>query len=487
MRLSSSDAADHTVNAVSVDGATSFRATAVVGFFLLAAVALSFGASSGPIQWMDNGGLMFIASRGDYFPDEIYATLHPLYQAVTVWLFNLFGPAAVAYLNSLLLVPIAYVVYRLGRALELDPPYAAMAALGVILLHNVFWVSTKIEVYALHLLIVLAAYWIVFDEEAARRPSLMVFAVGALTGLGAATHQLTFIVLFPLYVYVLPRAGRRIIWAVPGFLLGVFPIYSALFQSVTAGGDVLRLIRVFLTGSDGAAVAGWERALFRFDKMLEGKAYVMLVLVSLCGIGVLGLVLRPASPKLRVLWWAATLNLLFAVSYRLNDRFTFFLPGAALYTMLGVAWVSRRYAGYAVARYAALAAILAHPLIIVGTFLAASSGAVTLPTHSVALPYRDDIKYFLVPYLPDRSAEAFVLAYEKYVPRGSAVMSDFTPMAALRAAQVNGRFLDRALLQCDEEHATWPDLVYLVRTDYCAPYLTAYTLEPAPLGWIARK
>ena len=57
----------------------------------------------------------------------------------------------------------------------------------------------------------------------------------------------------------------------------------------------------------------------------------------------------------RTLWWAATLDLLFSVSFGVNDRFTFFLPGAAFYALLGVAWVSRSYGVRPVARYATLA------------------------------------------------------------------------------------------------------------------------------------
>jgi 4-amino-4-deoxy-L-arabinose transferase-like glycosyltransferase len=459
----------------------------VIGSLLVGAVFWSFVASSGPIQWMDNGWLLFVASQGSYFPQKLYATIHPLYQTATVFLFDLFGPPAVAYLNSVLMVPLAYLVYRLSGSLGADRPYAALAALAVLLLQNVFWVSTKMEVYGLHLLTVLAAYWIVFDERAALGRSTQVLLVGLLTGLGAATHQLTFIVLFPLYLFMTARAGGRILWAVPGFLIGMFPCYPALFNQFMSGSDPWTLLRVFMTGSDGSAVSGWEGALFRFDRMWADKAYVSLVLLSLCGIGLLGLLRPPPGSKSNILWWAATLNLMFAVSYALNDRFTFFLPGAVFYTLLGVAWVSRRYPGHRVAVYATLAAILAHPAIMVGTAALAHAGVVTLPGRSATLPYRDDVTYFMAPYIPDRSAEAFVRAYERQVPAGSVVASDFTAWAALRSAQVTGRFLGRTLVQCDEERPAWPATMYLVRKYYCEDYLKGYRIEPAPVGWIAHK
>jgi hypothetical protein len=433
---------------------------------------------------MDNGWLILLASQGRFFPDNVYATMHPLYQSVSVLLFNLFGVYAVAYLNSFLMLPIAYVIYRLGQTLGLDRHYADFSALGVVLLQNVFWVSTKVEVYALHLLIMLTTYWIIFDEEISVRQPVKSLIVGVLTGVGVATHQLTFIVLFPLYIYMWQRDSWRVLFTVPGFLLGLFPLYPAIFNQIALGRNPLSLIRAFMTGVDGISPIGWEGALFRFDKILEDKNYVMLALLSLCGIGILGLLHHPTAPKHRTLWWAATLNLLFVVSYALNDRFTFFLPGAAFYTMLGVAFVFRRFAEHRLARYVTLALILAHPLIMVGTVVLADTA---IPRRSVTLPYRDDIKYFMSPYIPDRSADALVRSYERYVPEGSVVLSDFTPLGALHSAQVSGLFTRRELKACDEENPRWPNKMYLVRNDYCKQYLQEYKLERAPLGWIVLK
>jgi hypothetical protein len=463
---------------------TSMWETLTIGSCLLAALSWSFMASSGPIQWMDNGWFMLTASQGVFFRDVVDATFHPLYEAVIVFLFNLFGGYAVAYLNSFLMLPIAYVTYRLGQTLGLSRHDAAIAALGVVLLHNVFWVSTKIEVYALHLLLVLTAYWIVFDEEVMAKQPFKIFAVGVLTGFAAATHQLTFIVLFPLYIYLWQREGWRIVLTIPGFLLGMFPAYPGLLNKLMSGGDLFTLIRVSLTGSDGTSIAGWEGALFRFDKMLDEKKYLALALVSLCGIGILGLIQIPKGPKQLTLWCAATFNLLFSVSYSLSDRFTFFLPGAAFYTVLGVAFVWKNYSRHRFTTYATLAFVVAHPLVLIGTAVLANMSFINLPAHSATLPYRNDVQYYLSPYIPDRSAEAFVLAYEQYVPQGSVVMSDFTAWSALRSAQVIGHFLHRELVQCDGERLAWPNTMYLVRKEYCGKFIQDYRIEQAPLGWI---
>lgn len=458
-----------------------------IGSLVVAALVLCVMASSGAIQWMDNGFLLFTAAQGQYFPEVLRATSHPLYHFVTVLLYKLFGVHGVAYLNSALMAPIAYVVYRLSLALRLDTSSALLAALGVILLHNVFWVSTKIEVYALHLLIVMAAYWLVFDEELTEGGSGKIFVVGILTGLGAVTHQLTFVVLFPLYLYILRHSGWQVLYAIPGFVLGIFPSYRAILDGVLSGSTPLALIRLFMTGADGASVPGWEGAFLRFDKIGQDKTYALLVLLSLCGIGMLGVMQNRPERKLRVLWWAATLDLLFSLSYGVSDRFTFFLPGAALYTILGVAFVSRRYAEHRFARSATLAGILAHPLILISLVLCANSGLLKLPTQSSQLPYRNDIKYFLSPYIRDTSAETFVLTYDRQVPSGSVVLSDYSPMGALRSAQISGHFVDKELIGCEEERSAWPARMYLVRKDYCEQVTKEYRAERAPLGWILSR
>jgi hypothetical protein len=434
---------------------------------------------------MDNGFLLFIAAQGEYVARELSATSHPLYHSLTVVLYKLFGVHGVVYLNSLLMAPLAYVVYRFSRALRLDPPYAVLAALGVTLLHNVFWVSTKTEVYALHVLIVMTAYWIVFDDHVAVRGTAVV--VGVLTGLGAATHQLTFIVLIPLYLYLLPRCRWRLLWALPGLLLGLAPCYPAMLHELSAGSDVVTVIRIFLTGSDGAASAGWEGALLRFDKIFQDQHYAILVLVSLCGVGLLGAMRKPATLKQTVIWTAAVLNLLFAVSYGVSDRFTFFLPGAAFFAILGVAEMSRRYGPCRVGLSLTLTLILLHPLLLVGVAALAGSGLVTLPTQASKLPFRDDIRYFLSPYVRDASAHSFILAYEQLVPEGSIVLSDYSPMGALRSAQINGHFQDRVLIGCEEERAVWPATMHLVRKDYCDRAITDYKAVPAPVGWIVSR
>lgn len=196
---------------------------------------------------------------------------------------------------------------------------------------------------------------------------------------------------------------------------------------------------------------------------------------------------KPATLKQTVIWTAAVLNLLFAVSYGVSDRFTFFLPGAAFFAILGVAEMSRRYGSGRVGLSLTLMLILLHPLLLVGASALAGSGLVTLPTQASKLPFRDDVRYFLAPYLRDTSAHSFILAYAQQVPEGSVVLSDYSPMGALRSAQVYGQFLNRGLIGCEEERAVWPDTMYLVRKDHCEQVIKGYKAVLASLGWIVSR
>ncbi len=107
------------------------------------------------------------------------------------------------------------------------------------------------------------------------------------------------------------------------------------------------------------------------------------------------------------------LNLILAISYNVTDRFTFFLPRIAMLSVIGMiqppALLPRNRAGTALLN----APVLTSPLVIMLAWSLYASGVVNLPTHKEKLPFREDIHYFMVPYLPDRSAEQFLSLIHK--------------------------------------------------------------------------
>lgn len=134
-------------------------------------------------------------------------------------------------------------------------------------------------------------------------------------------------VLLPLYLHLLFQHKAQVLITLPGFMLGFAAAAVAVINDLNAGMGLLDIAHRYMTGAS-ATVAGpeWEGSLLRFDKLLEEKSAVALLLLSLIGPQLAGLLLFPKGSRLRLLWSAALLNLVFAISYNVTDRFTFFCP-----------------------------------------------------------------------------------------------------------------------------------------------------------------
>ena len=247
------------------------RTSMCIPLFLLgAAITASFLASSGQVQWMDNGMFLANAHEGQYFSQSLGPLEHPFYQLFNTVFFNLFGARSLSLLNSVLLLPLAWVVYRLAQSVGAGARQALLAAAATTLTHGVFWVSTKAEVYLLHTLLVLLAYALYFNDSPVLTPLKKLFAIGVLTGLAASVHQLTFVVLLPLYLHLLFQHKARVLITLPGFILGFAAAAVAVINDLNAGMGLLDIAHRYMTGAS-ATVAGpeWEGSLLRFDKLLE--------------------------------------------------------------------------------------------------------------------------------------------------------------------------------------------------------------------------
>lgn len=468
---------------------SSSRLAAHIAFFLLgAAILASFIASSGPIQWMDNGVFLADAAQGRYFSESLGPLDHPLYQFFNTFIFDLFGPYLLSLLNSILLLPLAWIIYSLAINVGASRRQALLAATATILAHGVFWVSTKAEVYIFHSLFVLMAYQVHLNQRSPMGDLSKLFVIGVLTGLGAAVHQLTFVVLLPLYVQLLYQQKLRILLTVPGFAAGFAVAFPAINQDLQAGMNIVEIAHRYLTGTtSNVAQPGWEGSLLRFDEMWHEKNSVFILLLSLIGPQLLGLILLPKDSRLRLLWCAAVLNLVFAVSYNVTDRFTFFLPGVALLSIIGVMKLHKLLAGRRVGKALQNAAVLSAPVCILLVYSLYATGLVRLPVHSESLPFRDDIHYFMAPYLPDHSAQKFVRMYEQTAPEGALIIADWTPMGALRSAQANGELQNRTLEMCEEVadiqvYLNGPG-AFLTRTSYCAMIGERFVLRNSKVGY----
>jgi hypothetical protein len=300
----------------------------------------------------------------------------------------------------------------------------------------------------LHLALVLAS-WCLYAWIRHRRACtpLALAALGALVAMALCVHQLTLIVLAPLVLLVLIEQRWRVLWALPGGLLGLFAAAPGFLSMHAQGMNTLDIVRCFLTGKVSKGGASWESMILRVDHLGATPHLLASVLVSLVGCGAIGLLRRPTSRLAGAMWMAASLNLLFALTYEVPDRFTFFLPGAALAAVLGVqalVALGARVRSWVLPALITVPVLLSYALpLLIGPWL------MTLPRVKVSAPGLNQLTYYFSPLIPDRSAWAFTQAMAVQAPPGSTVYADHITLYALRSAEMAGQFTGRRLLPCD--------------------------------------
>ncbi len=448
-------------------------------------LAWVFYACSGVIQWGDNGAFLIRASLGQYFSPELLAMSHPLYTTVSSLAHKVGGFYGVAHLNALLLVLAAGELYLLARQLGGTRSAAWLAVAAGVTVHSVLWVATKVEVYLLHLVLVLGCLAVFQQKDGWCSGIRRWVLLGLLTGMGIATHQLTFIVLTPMVAVLLIQEIRGFHWYVLGVVLGLFSCLPGLIGDLNAGKSLLEIVRAFLTNGSSHGGTGWESELFSLRGVSQHPRQVVLVLLSIVGLGLPGTLIKPAAGARTLIWACAWFNLLFAASYDVFDRYTFFLPGGVLFALLGALWLSER-AWPAVWRWVVGVALVLGPI-------AVTHGPVLLietpllkhtALHASIVAQGGGL---LAPLLKDDSAEEFVRAYEKVVPPGSIVFADWPSHQALANAQRMGIFVGRDLARCE----AFPTLASSLKQDaYVAQDclgIDAKLREPAVMGWHIRR
>ena len=456
-----------------------------LAFLLLPALWLAL-VVAGPIQWADSGYFIHEASQGPVFSPGLGALSHPTYHLLTRLVHEAFGSWGVAYINPALALALTWTLFRLGRTLGLNQDWASIAAVCATLAHCCFWVGSKVEVYSLHLLLVLAAHWVCFDDTLRWSLARRLITLGLLTGLAVTTHQLTLVVLLPLYVWMLVRVRTRLWWIIPGVLIGLAPAYPALMHELGTGKALFAVIRHYLTGHSPTASANWERAFLRIDLMWRDKSYVAIWVLSLLGLQAAGLWPLWQDARTRVLWFAAAMNALFAMSYAVSDRYTFFLPGAAMLALLGCVRLQAMFQGKSHAWvWVGRVAAFTSPLLLTLVWGSIQMGWLKPPTHAVSTPPRDDVRYFMVPYMPDQSATVFVQQQLAHTPDGALILADYTPLGALNSAKAAGLLPTRSAALCDTlrgQELPGGD-VFLVRETYCDHMRAQFNLSRTPAGW----
>lgn len=455
---------------------------------LCMAISASFLAASGPVQWADSGTLLADAASGQCFSGADGPWAHPLYRCLTTGVYALFGFQALSMLNALLLLPLAGALYWLARSLGAMRNLAVLATAVAVLSHAVFWVSTKAEVYLFHSVFVVLAYGLYVERRSGLGQAAKLLLIGLLTGLAASIHALTFVVLLPLYLRLLWEQRGWVLLTLPAAVIGFCAAYPGLITGLDSGLGQLEAHRLYtVEASPYANTEHWADNLLRFDVLWHERKAVALLCLSLLGPSVLGLVIVPKNRQLRLLWWALVVNVVFAASYNIMERFTLFVPGAAFAAVLGVIHLHALLPHNRKGAWALRLCALCSPALLLSMWVLYAAGAVSLPVRTEALPYRDDIHYYMVPYLRDRSAQALAHYYDQASPPGALILADDMPMGALRSAQAAGLLPGRVVQPCDTVNDVSAYIqgpgAFLPRTSFCEGVKARFSLEPVSVGY----
>jgi hypothetical protein len=401
------------------------------GTFLAASVFYCATAQR-TVSWQDSGMFQQRVLTGDYTGGLGLALAHPLYVAMArplVWvsrehlpfLLNCFSGigAAVALAN----------VAVLGWVLTGRRWIGALAAAMLATAQAMWWLATIAEVYTWS--VACLSLEIILLVALVRRPRwwLAALLLGA-SGVGLCIHNFA---LLPLPVYsavvVVLTARRKLpAWSVPvaaaAWLAGASP-YVAMTASLAGGtGDWHGAIRSALTGDYGGKMLRLsdESHRLRENAALAAMSFLGLLLPA-ATLGWFRMAARQGRALATALAALTAVEVLFFVTYRVPDQFTFILPSLTMLAVaapVGVAVLadrSRRWRSAVVC--AALASLLWQP----AAYRAAPGAARALGVRAATIervPFRDEARYWMTPWKQDeRSAALFAAAaFDEAAPDG---------------------------------------------------------------------
>jgi hypothetical protein len=416
--------------------------------FVVALLLYTATAQRG-VSWQDSGMFQWRCLTADYSGRLGLALAHPLY----IFMGRL--PAAVGIsethlpflLNALSGVGMAVALATLaavGARLTGKPIVGILVAAMLAVCHSAWWLSTIAEVYTwsvaglaveLYLLVLLL-----------RNPRWRTLAgLAAVNGLGLCIHNFA---LLPLPVYVVVAVGlvirRRLpAWtlaaAAAAYLLGAGPYLAMTAELAIRSGDTLGAVKSALVSSYGGKVfnlSGWSKH-GKANLILSGMSFVNLLL-PLAVLGWIRMRRQLGGATAAALGAITVIEILFFARYTVPDQFTFILPSMMMISVaacvgLAALWrVSGKWR-VATAGLCLLSVVGAPAVYSVAAAQARSAGG---QVRSRKLPFRDEVRYWLIPWKNDeQSARQFAEAALAEVPPNAIILADSTSVYPLRISQ----------------------------------------------------
>lgn len=431
------------------------RITIITAAALTAEVFLFYLATLAPtVLWGDDAFFQWSTAAGYLQPDGGGHWLH----FVLARLFIHLPVGDVAYRVNLLSAVAATLtilfLFAAGRSLGLSNGAAAAGALSLAISHTFWTHAVRAEVYTLFtfmlaLMLWLAAAW---REE---RP-LYLYIAAFLFGPTLLSHQMGLLLLpaFALLLW-LRRGwlqGKDWLFTIITFIAGL-GLAAGIIQIQVGQANLFDSLSTYFTRS-GADFSG---SIFDFSlSQFPADIGFWLALLALQFIGpalLLGLLgfftmrKRPVAGLPLLLFFSLTA--IFAATYRVNDRYVFFLPGYLVFAlMVGGGWEVLKHK-QPKAAYAAL------PLLVLIPFVTYAALPPLLQTAGISipdarqLPGREPVSFFLQPAKSGYTEAAdYGRAALTSLPPNSILIADHTPLETLTYLQrVEGLRLDVQLVE----------------------------------------
>jgi len=426
-------------------------------FFLLYAATAQHGAA-----WQDSGKMQYRILAGDYAGVEGIALAHPLYIGLArawlrllqtcgwagdlFWGMNLFSALGMGLAAALVWQAAASATGRREAGL--------FAAVLFGFAHMPWWMGTITETYAWGAAF-LAAEWCVLVALCKRMSSgrnaiLLGCALGLVNGLHLSLAN-TPLLNLPVYgvLWVWGVAKRKIPWwtlplAAVCWLAGAVGWWRAVMEAMSRQGFLAGLTDGLFGENYTGHVLGGRRFFgpFWLPNMV---IFALNFLSPLWLFALWGWARRRARFKgWRPAWVALAglllIHALFFLRYPVADQATFAIPTVALLAVAGGAGIASLSRQWGRRRKAAL--------VVLGTagtsllYAAAGWGLGGLYTHGIipkkarALPYRDEIRYWALPWKQNEaSAQQFVDEVEQIVDDNDVLIADSTSAPPLMGVQ----------------------------------------------------
>ncbi|HZD09717.1 MAG TPA: DUF2723 domain-containing protein [Candidatus Binatia bacterium] len=361
------------------------------------------------------------------------------------------------------------VLYAAARQAGLRRDAAAVAVISLAVGHTFWMHAVRAEVYSVFTFFVALHFWLWArwrpDEKQPEagffRDARPLYGGAAVFGLTLLAHQMA-LLLFPAWIVFvwLQRGslrGAQVGKATAFLIAGLVPFFLVVESQIVLVANVSMIRAVWLYFTQ--AGADFSSSFFDFSLAAMPRdlaTWALLTLLQFCSPALVlipwGLVdrLRSGRPKVWIPLLAFYLfDVLFAVSYRVNDRYAFLLPGyVALALFTGAGWQAARAALASRQRPSTVSVAMAGVLVAgsvlvlvmpIAVYYVAPRAMAALnlnPLDVRRLPGREPNAFFLWPgkggYLGARQYGEQTLAA---LPPAATLFADHTPLETLRYLQ----------------------------------------------------